>query len=87
MPQFESEQPRVNYPGWGKTTAAAEYAGVSVRTLRKWLRHGLKHSRLPSGTIWIKFSNIDAFLDQYEVESHEDSKYLNELVNDIMDEL
>ena len=52
--------------GWAKIKSAAEYAGISERTLREWLKQGLKHSRLPSGRLLIRFTDIDEFLSGYE---------------------
>ena len=66
--------------GWSKIKAAAKYAGVSERTLRSWLKAGLKHSRLPSGTILIKYSSIDKYLEGFE--ANEDDG-LDNLVNSI----
>ena len=52
--------------GWGKTGDAAKYAGVSPRTLGKWLKNGLRCARLPTGTILVKFEWIDEFIGQFE---------------------
>lgn len=54
--------------GWTKIKKAAAYAGVSPRTLRTWIKQGLKHSRLPSGAIFIQYCAIDQFLKGFEVE-------------------
>ena len=51
--------------GWAKTKAAAKYAGVSERSFRDWIKTGLRHSRLPSGTILIQYSAIDEFLEHF----------------------
>jgi len=48
--------------GWGKIRQAASYAGVSTRTMRDWLKMGLKHSRV-RGCILIKFADIDTYLE------------------------
>jgi excisionase family DNA binding protein len=53
--------------GWGKVKDAAEYSGVSVRTLREWLKEGLPHARLKTSTILIKYDCIDQWLSQFEV--------------------
>ena len=54
--------------GWAKIREARQYAGgVSEKTLRSWLKMGLPYS-MPGGIILIKFSDIDAFLDQYRVQ-------------------
>ncbi|MEW5817892.1 MAG: hypothetical protein AB1798_21170 [Spirochaetota bacterium] len=52
-------------PAWGKVRSAAAYAGVSTGTARSWLREGLPFSRLPSGTILVRFTDIDNFLARY----------------------
>ena len=54
--------------GWGKVKQAARYAGVGERTFRDFLKKGLKHSRLPSGTILIRFTDIDAYLESFSVD-------------------
>ena len=70
-------------PGWARIKGAADYSGVSERTLRSWLKEGLKHSRLPSGTILIKLAWIDEFLEGYqETENRVDS-----IVNETLDSL
>jgi len=56
--------------GWTKVKDAAKYAGMSERTLREWLKKGLPHSVLPSGTILIKYSAIDDFLESYSVQEN-----------------
>ena len=69
--------------GWGKISEAAKYGGISVRTLRNWLKLGLQHSRLPSGTILIKFNEIDSFLDQFSVKSSGDDT-VDRIVDEVM---
>lgn len=69
--------------GWAKVKQAARYAGISERTFRPWLKQGLKHSRLPSGTILIRFSDIDAFLEGFAAEQSR----VDEIVADICGEL
>ena len=54
-------------PAWGKVKEAARYSGLGERTFRKLLNEGLPFSRLPSGTILIRFSQIDEFLNRFEV--------------------
>lgn len=48
--------------GWGKVKPAVAYAGVSVRTMRDWLKMGLKHSRV-QGCVLIRYSDVDAYSD------------------------
>ena len=51
--------------GWGKIKKVAEYSGVSERTMREWLKDGLKHSRLPSGTVLIRYEWADQYLESF----------------------
>ncbi len=37
-----------------------------MRTFRSWLKSGLRHSRLKTGTILIKTTWIDEYLEQFE---------------------
>jgi len=52
--------------GWVKVKVAAKYAGVSERTFRDWLKCGLRHSRLNTGTILIRYAWIDEYLHDFE---------------------
>ena len=52
---------------WGGMKDSCRYCGRSERTFRGWLTEGLVHSRLPSGRILVKFSDIDKFLKLFEI--------------------
>ena len=67
--------------GYGKVKEAARYAGVSPRTLRKFFGQGLKHVRLPTGTILIRYGWIDEFLGRFEVEDGQD--HVDKLVEEV----
>ena len=69
--------------GWCKIKMAAKYSGVSPRTFRSWLKSGLKHSRLPSGTILINYSDVDKYIDTFAVENDE----VDEIVNSMIEEM
>jgi hypothetical protein len=69
--------------GWGKIKKSAEYADVSGRTFRKWLKAGLRHTRLPSGTILLKFSWVDQFLQQFEVTEDNSEDLVNKILREI----
>ena len=64
--------------GWGKIKQAAEYSGMSERTVRDWLKSGLKCSRLPSGTVLIKYAWIDAYLEAFAAKEDQVDKIVNE---------
>ena len=65
--------------GWAKVKQAARYAGISERTFRDWLHSGLKHARLPSGTILIRYSDIDTFLEGFAAEKN----LVDEIVSEV----
>jgi len=67
--------------GYGKVKEAARYAGVSPRTLRKFLKQGLRHVRLATGTILIRYDWIDEFLGEFEVETGQD--HVDKLVEEV----
>ena len=68
--------------GWCKAKNAAKFADVSERKIRDWLKEGLKHSRLPSGTIRIRYSYIDEYLEQFQVNDNLVDTVVDEIMND-----
>ena len=72
-----------NTRGYTKAKEAAKYAGVSERTFRDWPRNGLRHIRLPSGTILIPYAWIDEYLMGFEVNEN----HVNDIVDEMMQEL
>ncbi len=66
--------------GWANVKKAAEYASVSERTVRNWLKEGLKHSRLNVKTIRVRYCDIDEFLEKFKVNNN----FVEELVNSVM---
>jgi hypothetical protein len=71
--------------GWLKTGSAAKYCGISKRTFADWLKCGLRHSRLPTGTILIKREWIDDFLESFEVKA-DAGDAVDAIVEDVMKE-
>ncbi|MBU2623573.1 MAG: hypothetical protein ABIJ52_03385 [Pseudomonadota bacterium] len=69
--------------GWGKIKPAAGYAGISERTLRDWLKDGLQHSRLPSGTVLIKFKWIDEYLEGFTANENRVDRIVNETMKEL----
>lgn len=70
-------------PGWGKVKEAARYCGLSERTFRNFLRMGLMHIRLPSGTILVRYADIDKFLEQFRVTEDQIDKITNEAIKEM----
>lgn len=69
--------------GWLKTKAAILYAGhKDERTLKAWFKNGLRHVRLPSGTILTKPEWIDQFLELHEVKVETRGNEIDRLVDE-----
>ena len=66
--------------GWLKVKEAAVYCGISERTIRSWLKEGLRHSRLRSGTILIRVSWIDEYLVRFEAQENEVDMIVDEVM-------
>jgi len=69
---------------WMKVKEAAKYSVVTERTFRRWLKDGLRHSRLKSGTILVNHALIDEYLFRYEVK---ESDSIDEFANDVLKQL
>lgn len=65
--------------GWTGVKSAAKYAGVSERTMRDWLGEGLRHSRMPSGMIRIKYQDIDDYIEKFAVDEHKVNRIVDEV--------
>ena len=68
--------------GWAKVKEAAKFSGVSEKTFRGWLKDGLRHSRLPSGRILVRYHDIDEYLKRFEICESEIDKQVNEILRD-----
>ena len=68
--------------GWGKIKEASRYAGIRERTMRNWLKQGLRHARIPSGTVLIRYRDIDDYLEQFCDSEHQ----INRMVDDVVKE-
>jgi hypothetical protein len=75
-------KPKTTPPlAWGKIPQAAAYCGVSPNTMRRMMKEGLKHARLPSGRVLIRFADIDEYLCQFQVDT---KSQVDEMVTEIM---
>lgn len=72
--------------GWSKIPGAAAYAGVSPRTFRDWLKAGLIHAKLPTGTILVQYTDIDTFLKRFNV-TPKGEKMIDDIVNEISESM
>ena len=55
--------------GWLKPKKGAQYAGVSPKVFRGWMKTGLRHVRLENGRILTKYDWIDEFLGGFETKN------------------
>ena len=67
--------------GWASIKNAVKYADVSSRTMRSWMKDGLKYSRLPSGMIRIQYSAIDEYLSSHQVD---EAGMVDKIVEEVM---
>jgi len=72
-----------NLRGYAQVKPAARYAGVGERTFRDWLKQGLPHFRLSTGTILIAYADIDGWLRQFRT----DTSKIGSVVDEVMKEL
>jgi excisionase family DNA binding protein len=66
--------------GFAKVKTAAKYSNIGERTLRTWLKEGLPHFRLTTGTILIAYRDIDAWLEKFRVDGSKVDEILDELI-------
>ena len=65
--------------GWLKIRPSASYCNMSERTLRGWLKEGLKHSRI-KGTVLIKVSDLDQYLKGFAVDGNQVDQLVDGMV-------
>ena len=66
--------------GYAKVKQAAKYVCVSQRTFRDWLKEGLPHFRLSTGTILIAYKDIDAWMQNFRVDESKADAIVDELM-------
>lgn len=60
--------------GWRKIPAAAEYYGVSVRTMRTLIKdYGFPASRLPTGTQLVDLERGNEWLRSFDIQQSDQS--------------
>jgi hypothetical protein len=69
--------------GWLKCKHSAAYADVSERTIRTWLKCGLRHVRPNGGAILIKIEWLDEFLESFESSEDETQKIVEEVMSEL----
>ena len=66
--------------GWEKIVTIAKYVDKKPRTISGWLKMGLPYSKVPGGSVLIKFSDVDEFLNKYKHNTNE----IEAMVKDLM---
>jgi len=70
-------------PGWGKVKDVAVYLGLSERTVRSMIKVGiLAYSKLPSGTILIKYSDADECIKKFQIDGMD--KQIDLIVSEVI---
>lgn len=72
-----------NMQGWFRIKSAATYCDVSVKTIRRWLKSGLKHS-VVGGTYLIKRNWLDEYLESH---ARSEGERVDDIVNKLIKEL
>ena len=65
--------------GWVKVKKAAQYAGISERTLWTWLSSGLPYARV-GGTALVSYKDLDTYIRKHTVNRNE----VQEIVEDVL---
>lgn len=68
--------------GYAQVGKAAAYSGVCKRTFEDWLKAGLPHIKLPSGTRLIAYRDIDGWLEQFRKGGSEIKQMADSLLED-----
>ena len=66
--------------GWLTGKEASVYSGYSVRSIRAFLKAGLRHVRPSSRKILIKREWMDEFLEKFEVREDHVDKVVDEVM-------
>ena len=75
-----SDRPTIQ-PGYLPLHDAASWAGVSVRTLKRWIKKGLPTYQVgPREKVLIRPADIDAFLSRKQAQASD----LNAMVEDVL---
>lgn len=67
--------------GWAKIPQISSYMGLGERTVRGLLKQGLRHIRMDSGTVLIKYDWVDQYLESFEADA---GQQIYDTVDDIM---
>jgi hypothetical protein len=68
--------------GWNRINKAATKSDVSPRQVRRYLKEGLRHSRI-HGTVFISDEALDEFFKRHEVQVDEVSEIVDQVMADI----
>lgn len=69
--------------GWLTVKEASVYSGYSERSIRHFLKEGLRHVRPSSRKILIKREWMDDFLEKFEIREDQVDKVVDEVMRGI----
>lgn len=71
-------------PGYLPLADAAGWAGVSVRTMKRWIASGLPvYQAMARGKVLVRPADIDAFLTKQQAPKLDLSRLVNEVTRDL----
>ena len=73
-------------PEWFSLKLAAIYTNSSVKTVSRWIKSGrIKYTKLPSGTIKIRRTYLNDFMEKYTVETDDLEKTVEALLKGMIE--
>ena len=72
--------------GWTKVKDGAKYSSLSERSFRNHLKSGLRHIRLQSGTVLIKYEWIDEYFEQFEA-SENTAGHIDKIIDECLEDM
>ena len=85
MPKSLHNSPMQLMPGFLSLEHAADYADVSVKTIKRWIARGLpKYQVGPGSKVLIRPGDIEAYLTRYQANPPNIDALVDEVVNELV---
>ncbi len=80
-----TERRSLDTPGFMPLAEAAAWAGVSPRTLKRWIALGLpRYQAGPRSKVLIRPSDVEQFLTRQQAQKRDLDKMVNEVIEDLL---
>jgi excisionase family DNA binding protein len=66
--------------GYGRKKAIGEYLNAKPRKVSELIQQGLPYYKIPGGSILIKYSDVDEFLNKFKHTEHEVDATVKEIM-------